>query len=121
MTKAATKATHQTDRRSISRLDEIVNIGPATADLLTRMGYKHPQDLLIVDGDRQQSPPQLAIELYRAACRLDRKFYDPCVLDVFAAAVDYMNGSPPLPWWKYTAQRKERYSDEIEKARKQYA
>ena len=31
---------------------------------------------------------------------------DPCVLDVFMAAHDFMNGGPSQPWWNYTARRK---------------
>ena len=34
---------------------------------------------------------------------------DPCVLDTFMAAVDFMNGAAPAPWWAYTAQRKVLY------------
>jgi hypothetical protein len=30
---------------------------------------------------------------------------DPCVLDTFMAAVDFMNGAAAAPWWAYTAQR----------------
>jgi DNA transformation protein len=32
--------------------------------------------------------------------------HDLCVLDVFLAAHDFMNGGPAQPWWRFTAQRK---------------
>jgi hypothetical protein len=35
--------------------------------------------------------------------------HDPCVLDTFMAAVDFMNGAAAAPWWNYTAQRKALY------------
>jgi hypothetical protein len=31
------------------------------------------------------------------------------VLDTFMAAVEFMRGSEPRPWWQYTAQRKRQY------------
>lgn len=31
---------------------------------------------------------------------------DPCVLDTFIAAVDFMHGAPARPWWYYTKERK---------------
>ena len=35
---------------------------------------------------------------------------DPCVCDVFIAAVRFMEGAPPHPWWHYTAERKRRFA-----------
>jgi hypothetical protein len=32
--------------------------------------------------------------------------HDPCVYDVFLAAVRFMEGAPALPWWTYTPERK---------------
>jgi len=32
--------------------------------------------------------------------------YCPCLLDVFIAAVRYVEGAPKKPWGKYTAERK---------------
>ena len=34
------------------------------------------------------------------------KRQDPCVLDTFMAATDFMRGAAAAPWWSYTAQRK---------------
>ena len=47
--------------------------------------------------------------LYRALCERSGKRQDPCVLDTFMAATDFMRGAAPTPWWRYTAQRKQVY------------
>ena len=52
--------------------------------------------------------PAMADDLYDALCRLDGVRHDPCVRDVFAAAVDFAEGGPPRPWWAFTPGRKAR-------------
>jgi hypothetical protein len=47
-----------------------------------------------------------ALALYGRLCALTGKRHDPCVLDTFMAATDFMGGADPRPWWAYTAQRK---------------
>jgi DNA transformation protein len=32
--------------------------------------------------------------------------HDPCVLDTFLAAKDFMTGGPAQPWWNFTPVRK---------------
>jgi hypothetical protein len=44
--------------------------------------------------------------LYQALCAKTGERHDPCVLDTFMAATDFMRGAAALPWWHYTAQRK---------------
>jgi hypothetical protein len=39
------------------------------------------------------------------------KRHDPCVLDTFMAATDFMGGAEPRPWWAYTAQRKTQFGN----------
>ena len=34
------------------------------------------------------------------------RLHDPCVLDTFMAAHDFMNGGFAQPWWHFTEQRK---------------
>ena len=85
-------------RDDVSALEHIPNVGPAIAAALRRLGIRSPADLTGRD----------AYELYDRLCGLDGKRHDPCVMDVFLAAVDYMNGGPPTRWWKFTAQRKRR-------------
>ena len=101
MTKFAAKQSHTLGaREQLTRLEEIPNVGPATAGDLRRLGVQRPPDLRDQDG----------YELYDRLCQLDGIRYDPCVIDVFLAAVDYMNGGPVKPWWKFTPQRKRHLS-----------
>ena len=85
-------------RDDVSALEDIPNVGPATAAALCRLGIRRPADLQGRD----------AYEMYDRLCGLDGERHDPCVADVFLAAVDYMNGGPPTRWWKFTALRKRR-------------
>ena len=36
--------------------------------------------------------------------------HDPCVLDTFLAAKDFMTGGPAQPWWHFTAPWRWHYS-----------
>jgi hypothetical protein len=56
--------------------------------------------------------------MYRELERLEGVRMDPCVLDVFMAAVDYMGGARARPWWDYTARRKRLLSGATPKARR---
>ena len=78
------------------QLEQLPNIGPALASDLRLLGIVHPSELVERD----------AFQLYRALCRSTGKRHDPCVLDTSIAAVDFMRGGDPRPWWQYTAQRK---------------
>jgi hypothetical protein len=78
------------------RLEQLPNIGPALAADLRRIGITHPADL------REQD----AYALYRRLCAATGQRQDPCVLDTFMAATDFMRGAAAAPWWKYTAERK---------------
>jgi hypothetical protein len=49
--------------------------------------------------------------LYQKICKLTEQRHDPCVLDTYIAAVDFMNGGPPRDWWSFTPQRKREYPD----------
>jgi hypothetical protein len=77
-------------------LEQLPNIGPAIASDLRLIGVLHPADLRRAD----------AYALYRRLCTLSGKRHDPCVLDTFMAAVDFMGGAEPRSWWSYTAERK---------------
>ena len=101
------KATHDTDRDSIKDFQQIVNIGPSIADDFRLLGLKNPQRLTGND----------PWKLYRKLTKLTGEAPDPCVLDVFMSAIDYMNGNPPQQWWKYTATRKEVYGEAVRKLR----
>jgi len=84
------------DRKTISKLDDLPNIGPALADALRLIGITRPQQLI------GQDP----FELYRTLCTKTDKPCDPCAIDVFMSAVHFMEGGNPRPWWSFTAQRK---------------
>jgi hypothetical protein len=65
------------------------------------------KDLEILGIDR---PEQLRgldpLQMYDDLCRITGHRHDPCVIDVFIAAVRFMEGSPATPWWRYTSERK---------------
>jgi Pathogenicity locus len=77
-------------------LEQLPNIGPSLAADLRLIGIAHPQELLGKD----------AFVLYQKLCAATGQRHDPCVLDTFMAAADFMGGAPAAPWWHYTAQRK---------------
>ncbi len=80
-------------------LEQLPNIGPAIAADLRAIGIQAPADLCGQD----------AYALYCRLCKSTGQRHDPCVLDTFMAATDFMQGAPAAPWWAYTAQRKRRF------------
>jgi hypothetical protein len=80
-------------------LEDLPNIGPAIAADLRRIGVRTPRELKNRD----------AFVLYQKLNAATGTRHDPCVLDTFMAAVDFMNGAAAAPWWAYTAQRKLQY------------
>jgi len=81
------------------RLEQLPNIGPSLAQDLRGIGIRHPSDLCGQD----------AYVLYRRLCERAGRRQDPCVLDTFMAATDFMAGAPAAPWWHYTPKRKARF------------
>ena len=81
------------------RLEQLPNIGPSLAADLRLLGVLHPRELAARD----------AFSLYQSLCVKTGKRQDPCVLDTFIAATEFMRGGDPKPWWTYTAQRKAFY------------
>ncbi len=77
-------------------LEQLPNIGPSLAADLRLIGIAHPKELRGKD----------AFVLYQKLCAATGQRHDPCVLDTFMAATDFMGGAPAAPWWHYTAQRK---------------
>lgn len=84
------------DRSNYTKLEEIPNVGAATAGDLRRLGINEPSDLIGRD----------PYALYDALCTITNQYHDPCVIDVFIAAVRFMEGAPDTPWWHYTPERK---------------
>jgi len=77
-------------------LEQLPNVGPALAADLRLIGIRHPHEL------RGQDP----FALYRRLCEATGVRQDPCVLDTFMAATDFVAGAAAAPWWAYTAKRK---------------
>jgi len=84
------------DRKTVQKLEELPNIGPAIAGDLRLIGIQQPQDLIGKD----------PYQLYDDLCNATGEKHDPCVLDVFLSVVDFMEGGDAKPWWKFTAERK---------------
>jgi hypothetical protein len=88
-------------RASLTRLEELTNIGPSIAGDLRLIGISRPADLVGKD----------PYALYDRLCVARGVRQDPCVLDVFISAVRYMEGAPARPWYRYTAERKRTLAD----------
>ena len=80
-------------------LRDIPNIGIDMESTLKLIYINTPRDL------KSKNPYELYIKL----CKATNTRYDPCVLDTFMAAVDFVNGAVSKPWWCYTKTRKELY------------
>lgn len=89
------KASRSADAK---RLTDIPNIGPAAAADLVGLGIMTPADVQRMD----------PFQAYDALRDPQGRRHDPCVLDTFMAAHDFMNGGPAQPWWNFTEQRKQR-------------
>ena len=85
-----------TDYRQVTELEQIPNVGASIADDLRLIGIRTPRGLV------GRNP----YRLYDALCKATKTRQDPCVYDVFIAAVRFMEGAPVHPWWYYTADRK---------------
>jgi len=83
-------------RAEITDLQQIPNVGPAIAANLRLIGVSTAHDLLGKD----------PYKMYDDLCHATGVRHDPCVIDVFIAAVRFMAGEPSKPWWKYTSERK---------------
>jgi hypothetical protein len=92
----AIKAPKAASAADCTALEQLPNIGPSLAADLRLIGIERPADLRGKD----------AFVLYQKLCAATGQRQDPCVLDTFMAATDFMRGAPAAPWWRYTAQRK---------------
>lgn len=93
------------DRKTVSRLEALPNIGKAIAGDLRQIGIDHPKQLIGKD----------PYTLYEQLCATTGQKHDPCVIDVFISAVHFMEGGAPRPWWAFTSERKQRFSSHIKK------
>jgi hypothetical protein len=74
------------------------NIGPAMRRDLTLLGVRSAAQLARHEPDR----------LYQRLQKITGQRHDPCVWDTFAAAVHQARTGEALPWWHFTARRKQR-------------
>ena len=77
------------DRKTVSQLEELPNIGKAIAGDLRLVGIQQPRDMIGKD----------PYQLYDDLCNATGEKHDPCVLDVFLAVVAFMEGGVPGLWW----------------------
>ena len=82
--------------RTVAALQDLPNVGPATAEDFRRIGIRTPAQLVGKD----------PYALFDKLNRVTGVRHDPCTCDVFIAAVRYMEGGPATPWWAFTAERK---------------
>lgn len=85
------------NRKTISHLEELPNVGKVTAANLALIGITDPKHLLGRNGP----------ELYENLCSATKTRIDPCVCDIFMSIVDFMEGGEPKPWWEFTSKRKQ--------------
>ncbi len=86
--------------KKVRRLEELAGVGPATMGDFARLGVRSVAQLA------RRSPRRMYVRL----CELTRSRQDPCVLDVFEAAVAQAR-NPRLPrnqceWWYWSKKRK---------------
>ncbi len=85
-------------REQVRQLTDLPNMGPAGAADLALLGITTPFQLV----------GRCPYKLYEDLCTRTGVVHDPCVLDVFIAAIRFMDGEPPRPWWHFTQERKRR-------------
>jgi Pathogenicity locus len=83
-------------RTQYTRLEQLPNVGKATAGDFRLLGIDTPQQLIGRD----------PYQLYEQLCTITAIRHDPCMIDVFIASTRFMSGEPKAPWWNYTAERK---------------
>ena len=79
-------------------LEDLPNVGPATAADFRLLGITKPKQL------KGKDP----YKLYEKLCAVTGVRHDPCAIDVFIATTRFAGGDPAKPWWHYTAERKAR-------------
>jgi nucleotidyltransferase/DNA polymerase involved in DNA repair len=87
-----------TSRKANNELLSLMNVGTAT--------YKDLQLLEI--NSIHQLADACADELYTRLQRITEQSHDPCVWDIFAAAINEARTGKKQPWWEWTKIRKKR-------------
>jgi hypothetical protein len=84
------------DRKTVSKLTDLPNIGKAMAEDLRVIGIKKPADLIGKD----------PFTMYETLCCKTGAKHDPCVIDAFMSIVHFMKNGESVPWWLFTEERK---------------
>ena len=93
------------NRKNLSTLEELPNIGKAMAGDLQLIGIEHPKKLI----------GKNAFDLFDQLCVTTSKKQDPCVIDVFMSVISFMEGGKARPWWAFTEQRKQFIENRLQK------
>ena len=87
-----------TKAQAKKELKDLMNVGKATCEDFAMLGIESVEDLAKADAD----------ELYIRLQTITGKPHDPCVWDVFAAAINEAKTGKRQPWWEWTKVRKKR-------------
>lgn len=79
-------------------LSSLKNVGPAMRRDFRRLGIETIEQLAKQDPDK----------LYERLSAISADRVDPCVHDVFSATIHQARTGEPVPWWNYSAARKQR-------------
>lgn len=88
----------------VRKLSDLRSIGPAALKDFEVLGINSVEDLKTRD----------SIELYNQLCQITAKRHDPCVIDVFRAAIEQAKNPHLEPrkknWWYWSKVRKQTLS-----------
>ncbi len=90
-------------RHNVASLEDLPNICPVMARALRLLDIQAPQQLKGND----------AYQMHSDLCKITGQQQDPCVIEVFLAAIDFMEGGKAAPWWDFTEERKKYLPREI--------
>ncbi len=82
----------------MNELSKLMNVGPATCKDLELLGIDSIAALANASAD----------ELYIRLQKITSRSHDPCVWDVFAAAINEARTGERQQWWEWTKVRKKR-------------
>lgn len=84
-----------------NELSKLMNVGQATCRDFQLLGIESIDDLAKACPD----------ELYIRLQKITGQPHDPCVWDIFAAAINEARTGKKWPWWEWTKIRKMRQSE----------
>ncbi|MGB8602920.1 MAG: helix-hairpin-helix domain-containing protein [Rhizomicrobium sp.] len=84
-------------KKTKDELMALANVGPATREDFRRLGINCVAELAAAEAD----------ELYTRLCTLTGTRQDPCVHDVFTAAIHQARTGEATKWWQWSKVRKQ--------------